>query len=259
MALYDSMIVEKKGNVGYVWINNPENQNRIGRKEGMEMVAAFQELDMDPEVHVVILAGKGDYFCSGGKIDGFPDGLVVEQKAYCEAVIASVKVIHNMSKPVIAAVHANAVAGGMMYMDACDMAVVGENCEFGLPEIQRGYFPMIAMATLQKSMPKKRLLELAFTGKLISAKTMLEWNLVNRVVPNDKVLEEAENIAQEIAGYNTMSTKFGRDCFYTTQTMDMDDSMRFAAAAIMNMIGTHDAKETAYAAEENRKPEYLGY
>lgn len=258
MAKYDSMLVEKKGHIGYVFINNPENQNRIGRKEGWEMVSAFKELDADPEVRVVILAAKGEYFCSGGKIDGFPDGLVVDQKAYCEAVIASVKVIHDMSKPVIAAVHATAVAGGVMYMNACDLAVVGCDCKFGLPEIQRGYFPMIALACLQKTMPKKRLLEMSFTGDLVSAQTMLEWNMVNRVVPMDKVLESAEELAARIADYNTMSTKFGRYCYYVTQNMNLDSSMEMAASAIMNMIWTHDARETAHAAEEGRPPVYTG-
>ena len=259
MAKYDSMLVEKKGNVGYVFINNVENQNRIGRKEGMEMVAALKEVDDDPEVHVVILAAKGEYFCSGGKIDGFPDGKLVDQKAYCEAVIASVKAIHNMHKPIIAAVHANAVAGGFMYMDACDIAIVGETCKFGLPEIQRGYFPRIALATLQKSTPKKRLLEMAFTGDLVDAQTMYSWNLVNHVVPNDQVLAEAEKLAERIATYNTMSTRFGRDGYYVAQTMDIDDAMHYCAAGIMNMIWTHDARETAYAAEEGRPANYLGY
>lgn len=259
MNQYKTMLIEKKNGIGYVFFNNPENKNRIGRVEGLEMIAALQEIDQDSEVKVVILAGKGDYFCSGGKIDGFPDGLIVDQRNYADAIVATTKAIHNMHKPIIAAVETNALAAGFMYMDACDMAVVGENSMFGLPEIKRGYFPMIALAALQKSVPKKRLLEMAYLGNEVDAHTVYEWNLVNQVVPNNEVLATAEKIANQLAQLNPMSLRFGRDCFYTCQTMNIDDAMRYADVAIVNMVNTHDAKETSYAEEEGRKAEYLGY
>lgn len=259
MSKYESMTVEKKGSVGYVFFDNPANKNRIGRKEGREMIAALQEVDQDPEVKVVILAGRGDYFCSGGKIDGFPGGKIVEQRNYADAIVDTTRAIHNMHKPIIAAVEKDAVAAGFMYMDACDIAIVGENCRFGLPEIQRGYFPMIALVALQRSVPKKRLLEMAYTGKLVDARTMDAWNLVNRVVPDGQVMAEAEAFANELAEYNPMSLQYGRDCYYACQTMNVDDAMRYADVAIVNMVNTHDAMETAYAEEQNRKAVYLGY
>lgn len=254
MGNYESMLVEKKNGIGYVYFNNPENENRIGRREGLEMIAALQEADRDSDTRAVILAGKGAYFCSGGKVDGFPDGRIVDQRAFADIIVDTVKAIHNMHKPIIAA-----VAGGFMYMNACDLAVAGENSKFGLPEIQRGYFPMVALVTLQRTVPKKRLLELAFTGDLIDARTMYQWNLVNRVVPDEKVMEAAEEIALRLTGYNPMSLSLGRDCYYACQTMNIDDAMRYADAAIVNMVNTHDAKETAYAAAQGRPPQYLGY
>lgn len=259
MKQYNSMLVEKKDGIGYVYFNNPENKNRVGRKEGLEMVAALQEVDEDPEIKVVILAGKGEYFCSGGKIDGFPDGLIVDQRNYADAIVATTKMIHNMHKPIIAAVETDALAAGFMYMDACDLAVVGELSKFGLPEIKRGYFPMIALVALQPTVAKKRLLEMAYTGNEIDAKTMYDWNLVNEVVPNDEVLAAAERIAKQLIQYNPMSLRFGRDCYYATQTMNIDDAMRYADVAIVNMVNTRDAKETAYAEAEERAAEYLGY
>lgn len=259
MKQYETMLVEKKDGIGYVFFNNPEYKNRIGRREGREMIAAIQEADEDPEIKVIILAGKGEYFCSGGKIDGFPDGRLVDQRAYGDVILNTTKAIHNVHKPIIAAVETDAVAGGFMYMDACDLAIVGEESKFGLPEIKRGYFPMIALATLQRSVPKKRLLYMAYTGTLVDAKTMYDWNLVNEVVPNDKVLARAEEIAKELITYNPMSLVLGRDCYYSCQTMNIDDAMRYADVAIVCMVNTHDAKETAYAEAENREPKYLGY
>lgn len=259
MKTYESMLVEKKGPVGFVFFDNPEKKNRVGRKEGREMIAALREVDQDPEVKIVILAGKGEYFCSGGKIDGFPDGRIVDQRNYADAIVDTTKAIHQMHKPIIAAVETDALAAGFMYMDACDIAIVGENSKFGLPEIKRGYFPMIALVALRDSVPKKRLLEMAYTGDEIDAQTMLAWNLVNQVVPNDKVLETAEALARKLAEYNPMSLQYGRDCYYSTQTMNVNDAMQYAGVAITTMVNTHDAKETAYAEEEGRKAVYLGY
>lgn len=259
MNKYDSILIEKKDQIGYVFFNNPILKNRIGRKEGLEMIAALQEVDQDPEIKVIILAGKGGYFCSGGKIDGFPDGLIVDQRNYADTIINTVKAIHNLHKPIIAAVENDAFAAGLMYLDACDLAVIGENSKFGLPEIKRGYFPMIALVALRFSIPKKQLLEMSYTGREIDAKTMHLWNLVNYVVPNDKVLSKAKSIALDLIELNPMSLRYGRDCYYNTLNMNVDDSMKYAGSAIINMINTQDAKETAYAEKEGRPAKYLGF
>ena len=259
MKQYESMLVEKRDGIGFVFFNNPGNNNRVGRKEGREMIEALQEADNDPEVKIVILAGKGNYFCSGGKIDGFPDGKIVDQRNYADAIVDTTRAIHAMHKPIIAAIETDALAAGLMYMDACDLAIVGKDSKFGLPEIKRGYFPMIALVALRDSIPKKRLLEMAYTGETVDAETMQKWNLVNKVVANEDVLKIAENEARKLAQYNPMSLQYGRDCYYSTQTMNINDAMQYAGVAITTMVNTHDAKETAYAEQEGRKAEYLGY
>lgn len=258
MSKYDSILVEKKGHIGYVYFNNPQSQNRVGRKESIELAEAFKEVDEDTDIHAVILSGKGDYFCSGGKIDGFPDGSIIEQREYAQAIVASLDAMAAMSKPIIAAVNATTLAGGIMFMEACDLAVAGKDCMFGLPEIQRGYFPMIALAVLQKAMPKKRLMELALTGEMVTADAMMEWNLINKVVENSEVMKTAEAIAEKIAGYNTMSIKFGRSCYYKMSNMNLANSMAYSQTELLNLLWTHDARETAHAAEEGRAPRYIG-
>jgi enoyl-CoA hydratase/carnithine racemase len=258
MRAYKSLLIDKKGHIGYVFFNNPDTDNRIGRAESLEMTAAFKEIDEDKDIRVVILSGKNNSFCTGGKIDGFPDGLIVDQRAYSVAMVDAVLAIFRLSKPIIAAVNANAVAGGLMFVQCCDLAIAGRDCLFGLPEIQRGYFPMIALAVLQKLMPKKRLLEMAFTGDLVSAETMLEWNLLNKIVDTNAVLGEAEKLAERIVSYNTMSTLFGRSCYYAMENMNLTSSLEHARGELLNMLWTHDSRETAYAAEEGRPPEYQG-
>jgi enoyl-CoA hydratase/carnithine racemase len=135
---YEGISSEIKENIGFIFFDNPENENRTGYKETDSLIRAFKDMDTDKDVRVVILSGKGGYFCSGGKIDGFPDGPLVDQREYANIGIQALNTIYGLSKPVIAAVNATALAGGLMFIDACDLAIAGKNCLFGLPEIKRG-------------------------------------------------------------------------------------------------------------------------
>ncbi len=176
---YKGISVEKKGNIGYVFFDDPETGNRTGYKETASLIQALKDSDADKDIKVIILSGKGGAFCSGGKIDGFPDGPLVDQREYGEIGIVALRTIMNLTKPIIAAVTADALAGGLMFIEACDLAVAGRGVKFGLPELQRGYFPMLALAMLEKALPKKRLFQLALTCELVDAETMFCGNMIN--------------------------------------------------------------------------------
>jgi enoyl-CoA hydratase/carnithine racemase len=255
---YSGISVEKKGSVGFVFFDNPEFNNRMGYKETASLVDALTECDNDNDIRAIILSGKGDSFCTGGKIDGFPDGPLVAQKRYSDIGIKALKTIFELSKPIIAAVNATALAGGLMFIEACDLAVAGRSVMFGLPEISRGYFPMLALAILQKSIPKKRLFEMAFTNKLVDAGTMAEWNMINEIVDDGKVLERAEEMANVISMFSSIPVSFGRSTYYKMNDMNLSNSIDYSSCALLNLIWTDDVRETARALEENREPVYKG-
>ena len=255
---YTGISVEKRKNTGFVFFDNPEHNNRMGYAETVSLTEALRDCDADNDIRAIILSGKGGSFCTGGKIDGFPDGPLVAQKRYAEAGENALLTFFNVSKPIIAAVNATALAGGLMFIEACDLAVAGRSVMFGLPEISRGYFPMLAMAVLQKSLPKKRLFELAFMNKLVSAETMLEWNFINEVTDDDKVLERAEEIAAIIGSFSSVPVSFGRRTFYKMNDMNLSSSIDYSECALLNLIWTDDVRETARAQEEGREPVYKG-
>ena len=255
---YTGISVEKKNNIGYVFFDNPENNNRTGYEETLSLTRALKDCDADKEIRVIILSGKGDSFCTGGKVEGFPDGPLMTQKKFMQAGADALKAFFDLSKPIIAAVNATALAGGLMFIEVCDLAVAGRSVMFGLPEISRGYFPMLALAVLQKSLPKKRLFELAFTNKLVNAETMLEWNMINEITDDDRVLERAEEIANVIASFSSVPISFGRGTYYRMNDMTLNSSIEYSECAMMNLLWTDDVRETAHAAEEGRQPEYKG-
>ena len=255
---YIGISAEKNGNIGYVFFDDPETGNRTGYKETASLVQALKDADADKEIKVIILSGKGGAFCSGGKIDGFPEGPLVDQSEYGEIGITALKTIMGLNKPIIAAVNADALAGGLMFMEACDLAVAGKNVKFGLPELQRGYFPMLALAMLEKSLPKKRLLQLAFTCELVDAKTMYDWNMINEIVDDDKVMEKAEEMAKKIASFSVMPVSFGRNTFYKMLDMNLSNSINYSKCALLNLLWTDDVRETGRAQAEGRSPVWTG-
>ncbi|MCL1827939.1 MAG: enoyl-CoA hydratase/isomerase family protein [Oscillospiraceae bacterium] len=255
---YTGITVEKKKNIGYVFFDDPENNNRTGYAETVSLTQALKDCDADKEIKAVILSGKGNAFCTGGKVDGFPDGPLLTQKRFAQAGVDVLRAFFDLSKPIIAAVNAQALAGGLMFIEVCDLAVAGRSVMFGLPEIKRGYFPMLAMAVLQKSLPKKRLFELAFTNKQVNAETMLEWNLINEITDDDKVLKRAEEIAETIASFSSVPISLGRDAYYKMIDLNLSSSIEYSGCALLNILWTDDVRETAHAQEEGREPIYKG-
>ncbi len=255
---YDTIVVDRIGHVAIVSLNRPNDQNRIDRKTRAELSMALREVNSAKDVKAIVLTGKGEYFCGGGQIDGFPDGPLMDQRAYSAAYIEMQNALFSLSKPIIAAIQGTTTAGGVSLMEMCDLAIAGDKCVFGLPEIKKGYFPMLALAVLQKAMPKKRLLELAFTGKLVDAATMLQWNLVNLVVPQDKVLETAIQWATEIAEQSAVAMDFGREAYYKMVNMNLASALEYGKSELMNLLWTDDAREVSHAASQGRRPQFTG-
>ena len=158
-------------------------------------------------------------------------------------------------KPIIGAINGHAIAGGFSLTDTCDLAVAGKSCKFGLPELGHGQFPMIALATTGKSIPKKELLELCFTCKLVGAEKALEWNLINEIVDDDKVLDRAKEIGMMISQYSSAAMAFGREAYYRMNNMNLEAALNYSKAAMLGLLYTEDAKAWAYAKLNGTVPE----
>ena len=249
----------KRDKVAVLAIAQEHDSNRVNRETAAEMVSAIRMAEEDPEVAVLVVTGKGDYFCTGGRMNGFPDGLTMDIKGFADAFTNMLNAIYRCKKPVLAAVNGDAIAGGFCIMEACDIAVVGKDCKFGLPELKRGNFPMMALAVIMKALPKKLVFELAYGSSLVDAKTVLDWHMANRTVENDKVLDEALSFAKELAGYNCVATSLGREAYYNMVNMDLDAASIYGKAQLITLLTAEDVKEAHYALTENRSPNYKGF
>ena len=242
--MYECIEYQKKNKVAIIAIDQVQDNNRVNRETLSEMIDALHDAQADSGIAAIIITGKGDFFCTGGRMNGFPDGLTMDVKC---------------SKPVIAAVNGNAVAGGFCIMESCDIAIVGKDCKFGLPELSRGNFPMLALAIVMKALPKKLVFELAYSSQLVDAETVKEWHLVNRVVDQDKVLDTAIEFAEMLASYNGVAASLGREAYYNMVNMNLEQAVLYGKGQLITLLTTEDVKEADYAIKQNRAPVYKGY
>lgn len=250
---------EIQSSIAIILIDQLQDQNRMDRSTYLEMTEALRLSQEDSNVTAVIITGQEEYFVTGGRMDGYPGGKMMEMRGFADACSGLMFQMYNMRKPLIAAVNGLCVAGGMMILDACDLAVASDTCKFGFPELERGNFPVLALAVAQRTLPKKRVFELAYLSNLINAETALKWALINKIVPQTQVMEEAIKWAKLISVRSLLTAGMGREAYYKMQGMSQIESLEYAKNVLCCMLATHDAQEVDYAIKENRKPVLKGY
>ena len=124
--MYQCIEYQKKNKVAIIAIDQVQDNNRVNRETLSEMIDALHDAQADSAIAAIIITGKGDFFCTGGRMNGFPDGLTMDVKGFADAFSNLQMEIYKCSKPVIAAVNGNAVAGGFCIMESCDIAIVGK-------------------------------------------------------------------------------------------------------------------------------------
>ena len=201
----DVMLSENHGAVRVLTMNRPQKLNALDTALTEALLACLQEADSDDSVAVVVLTGAGRAFCAGADVGEFKDltpdqATRVERRA--ELTMRSHLVFSQMKKPVIAAARGAAMGGGAGLALAADLVVASETLKLGYPEIRHGILPAIVIANLVRQIGRKAAFELVATGEPLTAQRAWELGAVNRVVADDKLMEESLALAASLAAYD---------------------------------------------------------
>ncbi len=254
-----AVTVEKAGDhIALVTINRPEARNAVNGAVAQGLEKAVRDTEADDDIWVVILTGAGEQaFCAGADLKevsaGRRGGIATEAGGFGGFVHMP------RSKVWIAAVNGFALAGGLEIMLRCDMAVASERAAFGLPEVMRG---LVALAggiyRLPRAIPRNIAMELIATGGRLDAKRAGEFGLVNRVVPHEKLLEEAKALAATICANAPVAVR--ESLAVARQAYDLNDAelRRLSEEAGARNAQTEDYREGPLAFVEKRAPRWKG-
>ena len=257
---YANLLVETKDGVAVVTINRPDKLNALNDATVDDLDRAFTALGADAAVRGVILTGSGEKaFVAGADIGELATQSPVDGK---ERSIRGQKVldrIEDLGKPVIAAVNGFALGGGCELAMACHVRVASENARLGTPEVKLGIMCGYAGSQrLPRIVGKGRALEMLLTGEMVDAQEAFRIGLVNRVVPKDKLLAEAEALLRKMIANGPVSLRFTLEAVNSGLELPLAEAQYLEATLFGLICTTADMKEGTTAFLEKRPAKFTG-
>ena len=253
-----SVLFEKKGHVGIITLNRPEDRNALSLELMDEMQKQLGLIAKDRDTRVIIIRGNGPAFCVGHNINELVgEDYDIEHFRNVFSVCSNLmQTLQKMPQPVIAQVHGVAMAAGCQLVAACDLAIADNNTKFSTPGIKIGLFCSTPMVPLSRVIVRRRALDMLLSGRFVSAQEAEKFGLVNKIVDPENLMQETENWAEEIAKFSLFTLEFGKKAFYHQIDQDEGSAYNYAKEAIANNCLSEDAQEGMKAFLEKRKPEW---
>jgi enoyl-CoA hydratase/carnithine racemase len=249
------VLYERRGDAALLTINRPERRNALSIETCHQLREAWTRFEADTDALVAIVTGAGDRaFCAGYDIAEKQHGNAVGLVDFAPRL----ETTSYVSKPIIAAVNGAAVAAGMALVEACDLIVAADDVWFGLPEVTLG----IGVAPFIQSLwtlPQHVLMELLLTGEPLTAQRAHQIGFVNRLVPRERLLDEALTLAETIAGNAPLVVRASKEMLYRgIEAMGMPAAHRMARDLFVPVAQSDDAREGFRARRERRPPRWTG-
>jgi enoyl-CoA hydratase len=231
MSNFETIIYEKQNGIGYVTLNRPHALNAYNLKMRDELYQVLGALTDDPEVRVAIFRGVGERaFCAGADLTEFltaPTPIIARQARWERDVWG---LFLSITKPLIAAVHGYVLGSGIEIALCCDIRLASEDTQFGLPEPGLGIIPAAGGSqTLPRIIGGAKALEILLSGRWLGAEEAHRLKLVNRVVPRNGLLPEAERLARKIADFDPIAVSYAKQAIVRGLDLSLEQGLELEA------------------------------
>lgn len=254
---YETIIYEKEGGVGIITLNRPERLNAINYQLVMDLSAILTEVEEDEALRTLIITGTGRGFCAGADIKELADPNA--RRLPVGARYTFFNKLEDLTKPVIAAVNGPCNGGGLELALCCDFRIASEAATFGLGEVKLGVIPAGGgTARLPRLIGPGRAKEFLYFGNRIDGQEAYNIGLANKVVPADKLMDEAKAWASELVERPPLSLRMLKYCVNVGMQMDLLGAIDYEAKCAAVLMNTEDMAEGMRAFVEKRKPEFKG-
>src|SRR5258706_1761481 len=253
---YEFILTEKKERVGLVTLNRPKQLNALNAKLMQELAAALYAFDADAGIGCIVITGNEKAFAAGADIAAMKDYSYVD--AYmADYITRDWEHIRRIRKPVIAAVAGYALGGGNELAMMCDIVIAAENARFGQPEVNLGVMPGAGgTQRLPRFAGKAKAMDLCLTARMMDAQEAERAGLVSRVVPLDKLMDEALGVAEKIAGYSLPVVMMIKESINRAYESSLAEGVLFERRVFHSQFALEDQKEGMAAFLEKRKPTF---
>ena len=257
---YQTIIFQIKEGIATITFNRPKVLNALNEACLTELSHAIDAIAGDEDVRVLILTGAGEKsFVAGADITEFLKFNVLKAKLFSEKGHGLVNRLQDLPMPVIAAVNGFALGGGCEIVLACDFIYASENAMFGLPEINLGIIPGFGgTQRLPRIIGKNRAKEMIFTGKMIPASEAHAIGLVNKVYPQDQLMDEVLKVAGTIVSKGKVSLRAAKQAVNNGMNVDLKTGCRIEVDAFAICLTSPDAMEGTHAFLEKRAAKFKG-
>ena len=253
---YELIQTEKKGRVGLIQLNRPKQMNALNPQLMQEVGTALREYDTDEGIGAIVITGNEKAFAAGADIGAMKDYSYMD--AFMQDYITrDWEHIRRIRKPVIAAVAGYALGGGNELAMMCDIVIAADNARFGQPEINLGVMPGAGgTQRLPRAVGKAKAMDLCLTARMMDAQEAERAGLVSRIVPAEKLMEEALAVAEKIAGYSLPVVMMLKESINRAYESTLSEGILFERRLFHSQFALADQKEGMAAFLEKRKPSF---
>ncbi len=257
---YTTLLLDVADGIARVTINRPDKLNALDATVIAELGDVVGRIEADATIRGVLLTGAGPKaFVAGADIGELASQGPVDGKARAQLGQAVFRRLERCGKPVVAAVNGFALGGGCELAMACHLRVAAEGARFGQPEVKLGIGPGYGgTVRLPRLVGKGRALELLLTGEMIDAAEAWRIGLVNRVVPADRLLAEAEALLRKILENGPLAVRFVIEAVDAGLELSVDDGLLLEANHFGLLSATADMREGTAAFLAKRKAAFTG-
>ncbi len=248
---YANILVEIHGRVGLIRLNRPQALNALNGALIADLNQALEGFESDPAIGAMVLTGSEKAFAAGADIKEMQDKTFAD--VFLGDFIARWEDVSRTRKPIIAAVAGFALGGGCEMAMMCDFILAADTAKFGQPEIKLGVIPGAGgTQRLTRFVGKSKAMEMVLTGRMMDAAEAERAGLVSRVVPADKLIDEALKTAAAIAAFSASAVYAGKESVNRAYETTLAEGVRFERRMFQALFATEDQKEGMRAFAEKR-------
>src|SRR5713101_7509382 len=258
--MYDTLLLDNTGQIATITLNRPDKRNSISAQMISELQTVLDEIERS-HARVGIITGAGKAFCAGMDLDMLADiakQSPTENQEDSRRIARMFRRIWSYTKPLIAAVNGPALAGGCGIATLCDFTLAVPEAKFGYTEVKIGFLPAIVSVFLTRQIGEKRCRDLLLTGRILEAPEAKEFGLVSEVVPAERLMERAHELANLLIAASPSSLTRSKHLLVSSAAASVDHDLERAILENARIRCTPDFQEGIASFLEKRKPVWQG-